>query len=82
MLVEAVCMLGAWFDIPVAMEVSGTPELNDLDGWVNIFDDIVYLPIQSLFYFKQQWSEFLSSLFFLWILILCPAVGGEGKNSE
>lgn len=38
MLEEAVCMLGAWF---VAMEVSETPEFNHLDGWVNIFDNIV-----------------------------------------
>lgn len=78
MLVEAVCMLGAWFDTPVAMEVSGTPELNDLDGWINIFNISLYSISNSsdqsplvAFSSSESWScvQLLGGGEKLWVMV-------------
>lgn len=31
----------------MAMKVNGTPKFSDLDGWVNIFGNNVYLQVHS-----------------------------------
>lgn len=45
--------LGAWFYIYVGMEVIKTPDFNDLNRWVNTFNNIVNNNNSALFIYDQ-----------------------------